>query len=158
MFDLSGSLAVVTGGNGGIGLGMARGLAKAGADIAIWARNEQKNAAAQRELEALGSRVLTLRCDVSSETDVAAAMAETLENFGRVDFGLTSRRAEKRRLISKTPAAATARGMKSVGVPGRRCLGGALPPTHRQPLPAVARMARMSPIPTLTTTYQEHVR
>ena len=51
MFDLSGRVAVVTGGNGGIGLGMARGLAKAGARIAIWARNEAKNAAAVADLE-----------------------------------------------------------------------------------------------------------
>ncbi len=85
MFDLSGRVAVVTGGNGGIGLGMARGLAKAGADIAIWARNEQKSASAQRELEALGSRVLALHCDVSSEADIASAMAKTLEGLGRVD-------------------------------------------------------------------------
>jgi NAD(P)-dependent dehydrogenase (short-subunit alcohol dehydrogenase family) len=85
MFDLSGRVAVVTGGNGGIGLGMARGLAKAGADIAIWARNDEKNASAKSELEALGSRVLALRCDVSSETDIGAAMAETLKALGGVD-------------------------------------------------------------------------
>ncbi len=85
MFDLSGRVAVVTGGNGGIGLGMARGLAKAGADIAIWARNEQKNADAKRELEALGVRVVALRCDVASEDETATAMAATLEHFGQVD-------------------------------------------------------------------------
>ena len=85
MFDLSGRVAVVTGGNGGIGLGMARGLARAGADIAIWARNGDKNADAKRELEALGNRVLALRCDVSSEADISAAMAETLETLGQVD-------------------------------------------------------------------------
>lgn len=85
MFDLSGRVAVVTGGNGGIGLGMARGLAKAGADIAIWARNEQKNAAARTELEGLGRRVLALHCDVASESDVDAALRATLDEFGRVD-------------------------------------------------------------------------
>lgn len=85
MFDLSGRVAVVTGGNGGIGLGMARGLAKAGADIAIWARNESKNEAASGELEALGAKVLALRCDVSSESEIEVAMGSTLERFGRVD-------------------------------------------------------------------------
>ena len=64
---------------------MARGLAKAGADIAIWARNGEKNAAAAAELEALGAGVLALRCDVSSEDEVAASLAQTLERFGRVD-------------------------------------------------------------------------
>ncbi len=52
LFDLSGKVAVVTGGNGGIGLGCARGLAKAGASIAIWARNDEKSEVAKRELEA----------------------------------------------------------------------------------------------------------
>jgi len=85
MFDLSGRVAVVTGGNGGIGLGMARGLAKAGADLAIWARNESKNAEAQRELEALGASGIALRCDVSSEQDIAGAMSATLERFGHVE-------------------------------------------------------------------------
>ena len=85
MFDLSGRVAVVTGGNGGIGLGMARGLAKAGADIAIWARNEQKNAAASEELEQLGAKVFVQRCDVSQESDIESAMRETLARFGRVD-------------------------------------------------------------------------
>ena len=56
MADLTGRVAVVTGGNGGIGLGMARALAEAGADIVIWGRNETKNGAA-RELEATGRRV-----------------------------------------------------------------------------------------------------
>ena len=51
IFDLGGRVAVVTGGNGGIGLGVARGLAKAGADLAIWARNQTKSEAAQKELE-----------------------------------------------------------------------------------------------------------
>jgi NAD(P)-dependent dehydrogenase (short-subunit alcohol dehydrogenase family) len=85
MFDLSGRVAVITGGNGGIGLGMARGLAKAGARIAIWARNEAKNAAAVADLEKLGAEVLALRCDVSREEEIVAAMADTLARFERVD-------------------------------------------------------------------------
>lgn len=85
MFDLGGRVAVITGGNGGIGLGMARGLARAGARIAIWARNEAKNAAAARELEKLGTEVLALRCDVTREAEIGAAMAATLARFDRVD-------------------------------------------------------------------------
>jgi hypothetical protein len=85
MFDLTGRVAVITGGNGGIGLGMARGLARAGADISIWARNEEKNAAATAELKGLGVRVQALHCDVAAESDVEAAMQATLAEFGRVD-------------------------------------------------------------------------
>lgn len=85
MFDLSGRVAVVTGGNGGIGLGLARGLAQAGAKLSIWARNRDKCEAAARELESLGAEVSTLGCDVSSEEEVAAAVAATLERFGRID-------------------------------------------------------------------------
>jgi NAD(P)-dependent dehydrogenase (short-subunit alcohol dehydrogenase family) len=84
-FDLTGHVAVVTGGNSGIGLGMARGLAKAGAGVAIWARDETKNAAATAELEGLGATVVSMRCDVASEDDVEAAMAATLARFGKVD-------------------------------------------------------------------------
>jgi NAD(P)-dependent dehydrogenase (short-subunit alcohol dehydrogenase family) len=85
MFDLTGKVAVVTGGNGGIGLGLARGLAKAGASIAIWARNQEKCQAAQRELEALGAEVLALTCDVAREDDNAVATKATLDRFGRID-------------------------------------------------------------------------
>ena len=70
LFDLTGKVAVVTGGNRGIGLGMARGLARAGADIALWARDESRNAEAAEELRALGVRVESLACDVSHEADV----------------------------------------------------------------------------------------
>jgi len=66
-FDLTGKVALVTGGNSGIGLGMARALAQAGADVAIWGTNAQKNAAAKSELLAVGGRILALECDVSDE-------------------------------------------------------------------------------------------
>ncbi len=86
LFDLTGRRAVITGGNGGLGLAMARGLAKAGAQVAIWARNADKNAAAADELAALGAGgVLTLACDVADEESVAAATAATLDAFGRID-------------------------------------------------------------------------
>jgi NAD(P)-dependent dehydrogenase (short-subunit alcohol dehydrogenase family) len=85
MYDLTGRVAVVTGGNGGIGLGIGRALAGAGADIAIWGRDENKNAAARSEIEALGRRALAVRCDVAEETQVVEAFARTVEQFGRVD-------------------------------------------------------------------------
>ena len=77
-FDLTGRVALITGGNGGIGLGMARGLAKAGADIAIAARNRDKMAAAVAELTALGVRCEALEIDVA-DTEACRAMVETTQ-------------------------------------------------------------------------------
>lgn len=86
LFDLSGRTAIITGGNGGLGLAMARGLAKAGGNVAIWARNAEKNAAAVEELRALGAGdVLALTCDLAEEAAIKTAMAHTLGAFGRVD-------------------------------------------------------------------------
>jgi NAD(P)-dependent dehydrogenase (short-subunit alcohol dehydrogenase family) len=85
LFDLSGKVTVVTGGNSGLGLGFARGIAKQGGDIEIWARNEEKNAKAKAELEAFGVRVVTRRVDVASEKEVVAAFEATIRDFGRVD-------------------------------------------------------------------------
>ena len=91
MFDLSGRVAVITGGNSGIGLSMARGLVKAGANVAIWARNAEKNAAAVKELDALGSgKAAAFACDVASEPDIEAAMDKTLSEFGRVDVAFAN--------------------------------------------------------------------
>jgi NAD(P)-dependent dehydrogenase (short-subunit alcohol dehydrogenase family) len=84
-FDLTGKVALVTGGNGGIGLGMAEAMAQAGADVAIWGTNAEKNAAAQARLAGHGVRALALKVDVADETEVAAAMAETVGQLGRVD-------------------------------------------------------------------------
>ena len=79
------TVTVVTGGNGGIGLGLASGLARRGGSIAIWARNEGKSAAAVELLQALGGRAIALPCDVADEADVDRAMAMTLDHFGHVD-------------------------------------------------------------------------
>ena len=85
LFDLSGHVALVTGGNSGIGLGMAHGLAQCGADVAIWGTNETKNAAAVEALKEHGTRVVALRCDVGDEAAVDAAFAQTVDQLGRVD-------------------------------------------------------------------------
>jgi NAD(P)-dependent dehydrogenase (short-subunit alcohol dehydrogenase family) len=84
-FDLTGKVALITGGNSGIGLGMARAMAEAGADIAIWGTNADKNAAAKVDLATTGRRIFTLECDVGDEAAVEASFARTLEEFGRVD-------------------------------------------------------------------------
>ncbi len=84
-FDLTGQVALITGGNGGIGLGMAKAVAEAGADVAIWGTNAAKNAAAKAELEKTGRRVLALQVDVGDEAAVEHGFAETLKTLGRVD-------------------------------------------------------------------------
>lgn len=83
-FDLTGRVAVVTGGNGGIGLAIAHGLARAGAGVCIWGTNDAKNEAAAAELGRWG-RVEAIRCDVTEEDAVASAFARTVDTFGRVD-------------------------------------------------------------------------
>jgi NAD(P)-dependent dehydrogenase (short-subunit alcohol dehydrogenase family) len=85
LFDLTGHVALITGGNGGIGLGMADALAQHGATVAIWGTNPAKNAAAAETLRAHGGRVLDLICDVGDQQAVVASMAATVESLGRVD-------------------------------------------------------------------------
>ncbi len=89
-FSLSGKTALVTGGNGGIGLGFARGLVAHGANLVIWGTNEEKNAAATAELTALAaqtgkSAVVARRCDVGEQDQVVAGFAAAAEQFGRID-------------------------------------------------------------------------
>src|SRR5437879_11031520 len=86
VFDLKGHVAVVTGGNGGIGLGMARGLAGAGAWVVVAARNAEKSRAAVRELEKAGGQALALSVDVADEGSVNALMRATLDRCGRLDI------------------------------------------------------------------------
>ncbi|HVY14451.1 MAG TPA: SDR family oxidoreductase [Rhodopila sp.] len=84
-FDLTGKVALVTGGNSGIGLGMAKAMAQAGAKLAIWGTNAAKNAAAASEIGAFGQEVMALECDVGDEAAVESAFARTLDRFGRID-------------------------------------------------------------------------
>jgi 2-deoxy-D-gluconate 3-dehydrogenase len=85
-FDLTGRAALVTGGNGGIGLGMARGLAKAGASVAVAGRNKDKNAAAVKMLESLGAKAIALEGDVLAEADCRALVERAAQRFGRLDI------------------------------------------------------------------------
>ena len=85
LFDLTGHVALVTGGNSGIGLGMAEGLAAQGASIAIWGTNPTKNDAAVEQLSEFGVDVHAVVCDVGDQEAVVASMAETIGELGRVD-------------------------------------------------------------------------
>ena len=85
LFDLSGRVALVTGGNGGIGLGMAHGMAEAGAAIMVAGRNAEKNAAAAAELQGLGADAASVEVDVTDPASCEAMVAATKERFGRVD-------------------------------------------------------------------------
>jgi 2-deoxy-D-gluconate 3-dehydrogenase len=86
VFDLKGRIAIVTGGNGGIGLGMARGLAGAGAGVVVVGRNAEKSQAAVEELGKLGAEALAVQADVSDEAAVARLVQATLDRFGRIDI------------------------------------------------------------------------
>src|SRR5438093_13331227 len=86
MFDLKGKVAIVTGGNGDIGLGMARGLASAGARVVVAARNQAKSDAAVRELEKLGGQPLSIAVDVADEASVNALIRSTQDRCGRLDI------------------------------------------------------------------------
>ena len=84
-FDLTGKVVLVTGGNGGIGLGVAKAVAQAGADVAIWGTNTAKNDKARAVIAAFGKRVIALSCDVGDEQAVDQAMAQTVSQLGAVD-------------------------------------------------------------------------
>lgn len=85
IFDLSGTVALVTGGNSGIGLGMARGLVTHGADVVIWGTNPDKNKRAREELSAHGTKIVDFICDVGDQEQVEQTFAATLDALGRVD-------------------------------------------------------------------------
>jgi len=85
-FRLDDKVAMITGGNGGIGLAYARGLVKAGAKVALWGRNPDKNDAAKSEIIALGAEVESFICDVTDRSSVDKAFEQTMNHFGQVDI------------------------------------------------------------------------
>ena len=85
IFDLSGKVSLITGGNGGIGLGMAEGLAECGASIAIWGRNKEKNEESKNLLSKYSIEVKTYEVDVSQEKEVINNVKSVLNDFGRID-------------------------------------------------------------------------
>ena len=85
-FDLTGKVAIITGGNGGLGLGIAKGLAKEGCAVALVGRNQDKIDTAVAEMKALGAKAIGVQADVSSEDDVNRMVRETADQLGRVDI------------------------------------------------------------------------
>lgn len=85
LFDLRGKTALITGGNAGIGLGFAEGVARHGANVCLWGTNAERNAEAVQALRAFGTQVEAMQVDVRDEAAVEAAFAATVEQFGRVD-------------------------------------------------------------------------
>ena len=86
LFDLKGKVAVITGGNGGIGLGMARGIASLGAGIVIAGRNEEKATSALQTLHDMGAEAHFIVADVTRKADCQALITETVQKYGRVDI------------------------------------------------------------------------
>lgn len=103
LFALSGKVAIVTGGNGGIGLGMARGLAAQGAKVVIAARDAKKSKTAVENLKALGADAMAIAVDVTDPKSVAALVKETIKTFGGVDILINNAGIN----IRKTPDAMT---------------------------------------------------
>jgi NAD(P)-dependent dehydrogenase (short-subunit alcohol dehydrogenase family) len=107
--ELKGRVAVVTGGNGGIGLGMARGLAGAGASVVVSGRNAEKSRRAVAELTALGAQAVAIEADVADEAAVEALIRKTVERFGRLDV-----------VVNNAGAGARRSGVVAADDPGQR--------------------------------------
>lgn len=103
LFDCTGKVTMVTGGNSGLGLGFAMGCAKMGGDVAIWARNEEKNALAKEKLLAAGAgRVETYKVDVSAEEPIVDGYKRLMDDFGRIDcvFANAGRNSNSRSVLT----------------------------------------------------------
>ncbi len=85
-FDLTGKVAIITGGNGGLGLGIAKGLAKEGCAVALVGRNQEKIDKAVAEMESMGAKAIGVQADVSKEDDVNRMVKDTVDQLGRVDI------------------------------------------------------------------------
>ncbi len=105
MFDLKGKVALMTGGNGGIGLGMALGLARAGARVVVAARDARKSAAAVEQLKALGSDAFALQVDVSDEASVQTMVAEAVQRCARLDILINNAGINIRKPVDKASLA-----------------------------------------------------
>ena len=144
VIDLSGRVVIVTGGNSGIGLGIARGVARAGASVAIWSRRSERNAEAVAELAGLGVTAIGVQCDVSDEANVAAAMRATLGRFGRLDSradpgaGPVPGRPPAARVPAGRRGTASEQGARGLGPSGAPAGGG---PGHGAGGPADVRAA-----------------
>ncbi|MBO9376713.1 SDR family oxidoreductase [Sphingomonas histidinilytica] len=117
-FDLTGKVSLVTGGNGGIGFGMAAALAQAGSDIVIWGRKADKNAAAAAALRAMGAKVLDIALDISDRAAVDDAMARSVAEMGRVDCFIANAAIGKRGTPFDDIDAATLRDVVAINLEG----------------------------------------
>jgi 2-dehydro-3-deoxy-D-gluconate 5-dehydrogenase len=86
LFELSGKVAIITGGNGGIGFGMATGLAASGATIVVAGRNSSKSAAAVAKLELAGASAIAIDVEVTDEASCKNLISQVAERFGRIDI------------------------------------------------------------------------
>ena len=104
LFDLTGKVALVTGGNSGLGLGFARGVARQGGAVEIWGRSEEKNARARGVLEEFGVKATSRQVDVSDEAQVIAGYDALLAEHGRLDavFANSGVPAQTRSLLETT--------------------------------------------------------
>lgn len=102
LFDLTGKVALVTGGNGGIGLGLARGIVRRGGNLEIWGRSQEKNAVAKTLLADFGTNVTTRIVDVTSHDEVVAGYDHLIADHGRIDCVFANSGRPSRNLTGST--------------------------------------------------------